>query len=72
MLHDGLQNAIITKISRAEIRTTHVTGLTTDIGIEIGKALYWNRGHRHLHAVVADRSKLRLLSSLLGCSSWAA
>ncbi|AQW30976.1 YoaK family protein [Ralstonia syzygii subsp. celebesensis] len=62
----GLQNAIITKISRAEIRTTHVTGLTTDIGIEIGKALYWNRGHRHLHAVVADRPKLRLLSSLLG------
>ena len=30
----GLQNAIITKISRAEIRTTHVTGLVTDIGIE--------------------------------------
>src|SRR5436309_9534990 len=26
----GLQNAVITKISRAEIRTTHVTGLVTD------------------------------------------
>ncbi|MEX5746677.1 YoaK family protein [Massilia sp. X63] len=39
----GLQNALITKISRAEIRTTHVTGLTTDLGIEIGKLLYWNR-----------------------------
>ncbi len=33
----GLQNAIITKISRAEIRTTHVTGLVTDIGIEVGR-----------------------------------
>ncbi len=62
----GLQNAIITKISKAEIRTTHVTGLTTDIGIELGKALYWNRGHRHLHAVAANRARLRLLSSLLG------
>lgn len=39
----GLQNALITKISRAEIRTTHLTGLTTDMGIEIGKLLYWNR-----------------------------
>lgn len=39
----GLQNAIITKISDAEIRTTHVTGAFTDIGIEIGRAMYWNR-----------------------------
>ena len=37
----GLQNAIITKISRAEIRTTHVTGLVTDMGIELGKLIYW-------------------------------
>lgn len=62
----GLQNAIITKISKAEIRTTHVTGLATDIGIEVGKALYWNHGHRNLPAVVANRPKLRLLVSLLG------
>jgi Protein of unknown function (DUF1275). len=27
---------MITKISKAEIRTTHVTGLVTDIGIELG------------------------------------
>lgn len=39
----GLQNAMITKVSNAEIRTTHVTGLVTDIGIELGKILYWNR-----------------------------
>lgn len=36
----GLQNAMITKISRAEIRTTHVTGLVTDIGIAIGRLLH--------------------------------
>lgn len=39
----GLQNALITKISNAEIRTTHITGLLTDIGIELGKLMYWNR-----------------------------
>ncbi|MYN17887.1 DUF1275 domain-containing protein [Rugamonas sp. FT107W] len=60
----GLQNAIVTKVSRSEIRTTHVTGLVTDIGIELGKLFYWNDnalGER----VLADRGKLRLLSSLL-------
>jgi uncharacterized membrane protein YoaK (UPF0700 family) len=39
----GLQNALITKVSNAEIRTTHVTGMVTDIGIELGKLFYWNR-----------------------------
>lgn len=61
----GLQNAIITKISRAEIRTTHVTGMITDIGIELGKALYWNR-HSEAGQVRSDNEKLRLLTSLVG------
>jgi uncharacterized membrane protein YoaK (UPF0700 family) len=62
----GLQNAIITKASRAEIRTTHVTGLVTDIGIELGKLCYWNHDrHAHGGPVTADRNRLRLLSSLL-------
>jgi len=66
----GLQNAMITKISRAEIRTTHMTGLVTDIGIELGKLFYWN-GRRPeaddgVEGVVrADRQKLALLGSLL-------
>jgi len=63
----GLQNAIITKISQAEIRTTHVTGMVTDIGIELGKALYWNRrSDDELTAVRADIEKLWLLVSLVG------
>jgi len=36
----GLQNAVITKLSGAVIRTTHITGVVTDIGIELGKLLY--------------------------------
>ncbi len=35
----GWQNAMITKLSHAEIRTTHVTGLLTDIGIGLGRWL---------------------------------
>lgn len=62
----GLQNAIITKISQAEIRTTHVTGMVTDIGIELGKLMYWNRGvHPGQHEVRADRENLWLLVSLV-------
>ncbi|SEO19606.1 Uncharacterized membrane protein YoaK, UPF0700 family [Duganella sp. CF517] len=67
----GLQNAIVTKVSRAEIRTTHVTGLVTDIGIELGKLFYWNMGQggadgARPEKVVADRNRLSLLCSLLG------
>lgn len=69
----GLQNAIITKISQAEIRTTHLTGMVTDIGIELGKALYWNRrtgeagsDDPERAAVQADMDKLWLLISLVG------
>jgi len=63
----GLQNAIITKISQHEIRTTHVTGMVTDIGIELGRLIYWNRGvHPGQQEVRADRDNLWLLISLVG------
>jgi uncharacterized membrane protein YoaK (UPF0700 family) len=63
----GLQNAIITKISQAEIRTTHLTGMVTDIGIELGKAMYWNRRAGDPERTVqADLDKLWLLISLVG------
>jgi uncharacterized membrane protein YoaK (UPF0700 family) len=35
----GLQNALITTSSGAVIRTTHLTGLTTDLGIGLAKNL---------------------------------
>jgi len=64
----GLQNALITKVSRAEIRTTHITGLTTDLGIELGKLFYWNRTNRDaMHpAILANRDKLRIHFLLIG------
>ena len=62
----GLQNALITKISKAEIRTTHLTGTITDIGVELGKLFYWNMHERpDRPRVLADRSRLKLLSLLL-------
>lgn len=61
----GLQNAVITKLSNAEIRTTHITGIVTDIGIEIGKLIYWNRSQSDtVLNVRADVSRLKILTSL--------
>ena len=62
----GLQNAVITKISNAEIRTTHVTGLVTDLGIELGKLVYYNKMQTDPSSkVVADRGRLWVLSLLI-------
>jgi uncharacterized membrane protein YoaK (UPF0700 family) len=64
----GLQNALVTKISNAEIRTTHITGLVTDLGIEFGRLVYWNRtgaAHANVPQVRANRTKLRVLGALI-------
>ncbi|WP_245703855.1 YoaK family protein [Oryzisolibacter propanilivorax] len=62
----GLQNAVVTKMSSAQIRTTHMTGVVTDLGIELGKMLYWNRaGTPRAARVRANRQRVRLFASLL-------
>lgn len=62
----GLQNAMITKLSHGEIRTTHITGMITDIGIELGKALYWKRSPDPANMdMQADTAKLKNLSALV-------
>lgn len=69
----GLQNALMTKVSKAEIRTTHMTGVVTDMGIELGRLLYWNKSKHHPpeQNVRANRKKLFIhlsvfISFLLG------
>jgi uncharacterized membrane protein YoaK (UPF0700 family) len=37
----GLQNALVTKVSQSVVRTTHLTGLFTDLGIEISQLLFY-------------------------------
>ena len=39
----GLQNATITRISGSVVRTTHLTGVVTDLGLEGMQYLYWWR-----------------------------
>ncbi|GJE70810.1 YoaK family protein [Methylorubrum podarium] len=51
----GLQNATITQITDARVRTTHVTGMVTDLGIGLGHRLSRDGG-----ASGPDREKMRL------------
>ena len=53
----GLQNGLCTTFSGAVIRTTHVTGILTDIGLVIGQAIFHPRTRKHLW-------KLKILISL--------
>ncbi len=39
----GLQNSLVTTISNAAVRTTHLTGLFTDLGIELSQLLFYKQ-----------------------------
>jgi uncharacterized membrane protein YoaK (UPF0700 family) len=61
----GLQNAAVTKISESRVRTTHVTGMITDIGIELARWL--DRGAPGADPLKAhDPVRLRLYLSTVG------
>ncbi|MCB0451467.1 MAG: DUF1275 domain-containing protein [Aequorivita sp.] len=54
----GLQNSFVTKISNAVVRTTHLTGLFTDLGIELSQ-LFFPELHPHKRKTLAT-IKLRV------------
>ncbi|MBL9148603.1 MAG: DUF1275 family protein [Phycisphaerae bacterium] len=74
----GLQNATITRISAGVVRTTHVTGVLTDLGLEGVQFLWWIADRRknvppesprsflHGFRVHPTARRLALLLSILG------
>ena len=62
----GLQNAVVTTISASRVRTTHVTGIATDIGIELGNLVDVAWGRRLASGRFAARSGLKLHALTLG------
>lgn len=54
----GLQNSLVTSISNATVRTTHLTGLFTDLGIELSQLFFYRQKDQKnkLHSSI----KLRL------------
>jgi uncharacterized membrane protein YoaK (UPF0700 family) len=54
----GLQNSLVTTISNSRVRTTHLTGLFTDLGIELSQLFFYkstDQRHKLLTSI-----KLRL------------
>lgn len=54
----GLQNSLVTTISSASVRTTHLTGLFTDLGIELSQ-LFFYKANEQKHKLISS-IKLRL------------
>lgn len=55
----GLQNSFVTKISNAIVRTTHLTGLFTDLGIELSQ-LFFPKAYKDKDKIKAT-IKLRII-----------
>ena len=49
----GLQNSLVTTISSARVRTTHLTGLFTDLGIELSQ-LFFYKAKEQKHKLVSS------------------
>ncbi|MCE2743781.1 MAG: DUF1275 domain-containing protein [Fluviicola sp.] len=54
----GLQNSLVTRISNATVRTTHLTGLFTDLGIELSQLFFYKQ--KDLKDKLYSSIKLRL------------
>ncbi len=50
----GMQNSLVTRLSGAVVRTTHLTGVFTDLGIEAARWFRWWRGS------LSDRLRVKL------------
>ncbi len=58
----GLQNSLVTSISNAVVRTTHLTGLFTDLGIELSQLFFYNAIEQKKKLVSSIRLRLSIIS----------
>ncbi|MDP3392767.1 YoaK family protein [Sediminibacterium sp.] len=59
----GLQNALVTKISSSVIRTTHLTGLFTDLGIELSQLFFYNSSEQKKQLTDSIKLKFTIIFS---------
>lgn len=62
----GMHNTVMTVLSGSAIRSTHMTGSATDLGIELSRALYYSRSSNpKLPDVKVNRPKMWLLIGMI-------
>lgn len=58
----GLQNSLVTKISNSIVRTTHLTGLFTDLGIELAQLFFYSQYDLKQKLFFSIRLRLTIIS----------
>lgn len=58
----GLQNALVTSISNSVVRTTHLTGLFTDLGIELSQVFFYKRKEQREKLFRSVRLRITIIS----------
>jgi len=58
----GLQNSLVTKISNATVRTTHLTGLFTDLGIELSQLFFYKEPTKRQQLYSSIKLRLTIIS----------
>lgn len=61
----GLQNALVTNVSQSVVRTTHLTGLFTDLGIELSRFLFNVEFAESMRLKKSILLKMAIISSFL-------
>lgn len=64
----GIQNSVVTKISQSTVRTTHLTGLFTDLGIELSQLFFYKKTEERNALKTSIYLRLSIISFFfLGC-----
>jgi uncharacterized membrane protein YoaK (UPF0700 family) len=58
----GLQNSLVTRISNATVRTTHLTGLFTDLGIELSQLFFYKEQEQREKLYASIKLRLTIIS----------
>ncbi len=58
----GLQNSLVTKISNSTVRTTHLTGLFTDLGIELSQLFFYKQKEQKDKLLSSIKLRMTIIS----------
>ncbi|RYF86711.1 MAG: DUF1275 domain-containing protein, partial [Chitinophagaceae bacterium] len=57
----GLQNALVTSLSNSIVRTTHLTGLFTDLGIEVSQLFFYKKEEQQQRLTSSIKLRLTII-----------
>ncbi|SDH12018.1 Uncharacterized membrane protein YoaK, UPF0700 family [Flavobacterium omnivorum] len=64
----GIQNSLVTKISQSTVRTTHLTGLFTDLGIELSQLFFYKQPEENKKLKISIYLRLSIIIFFfMGC-----